>query len=280
MRAVPASTTLPTKMTEEIQSRDNPRLKAVARLARDAGARRAAKLALVEGLREVERAMDAGWVPTEVYFDPSRAVEGAVARVDAAERSGVRVVRCSPRAFDKISYRENPDGLLAVGPAPETPLAALAVAACPLFLVAENVEKPGNLGALLRTADAVGADGVLACGAPADLGNPNLIRASIGTVFFVPVVSLSSPEAVRWLRERGIRIVTAEPAANIVYTQADLAGPLAVVVGAEDAGISAVWQEAADLRVRIPMLGRNDSLNVSVAAAVLLYEAIRQRSGR
>jgi len=280
LRVASGSTTLPEEMEEEIHSRDNPRLKAVALLAREASARREAKIALVEGSREVERAMDGGWVPTEIFIDPSRASEETDARVRAAERAGARVIRCSQRAFDKISYRENPDGVLAVGPVPATSLASLSLSPSPLILVAESVEKPGNVGALLRTADAVGADAVFVCGSAVDLGNPNLIRASIGTVFYVPVVPISSADAARWLRERGIRIVTAEPAASIVYTEADLMGPAALVVGAEDAGVSSVWQEAADVRVSIPMRGRNDSLNVSVAAAVLLFEAVRQRGGR
>jgi TrmH family RNA methyltransferase len=264
-------------MNLEIRSTQNERVKHVVRLLRDGSARRDADLAVVEGAREVERAMESGWAPSEIYIDVARANERGQTRALEAERTGTRLFRCSSAVFDKMAYRENPDGIFAVGPAPGSGLEDLALPAHPLILVAEEVEKPGNLGALLRTADGAGADAVIVCDPAADLGNPNLIRSSIGTVFYLPVAKAASEDAARWLKARGIRIVTAEPAADLVYTDYDLAGSVALVVGAEDAGVSPVWRREADVRVCIPMLGRNDSLNVSVAAAVVLYEAARQR---
>ncbi len=265
-------------MAEEIRSLQNSHIKATARLLRDGAARRDADFAVVEGAREVERAMESGWAPWEIYIDIARADERSRTRVLEAERAGARVFHCASSAFDKMAYRENPDGVLAVGPAPGSGLETLTLPTRPLVLVAEEVEKPGNLGALLRTADGAGADAVIVCDPAADLGNPNLIRSSIGTVFYLPVAKASSEDAARWLKCQGIRIVTAEPAADVVYADSDLAGSVAIVVGAEDKGVSLVWKREADTRVRIPMLGRNDSLNVSVAAAILLYEAVRQRA--
>jgi TrmH family RNA methyltransferase len=264
-------------MREEIRSLQNARIKVVARLLRDAAARREFGLTVVEGSREVARALENGWTPTEIYVSLDQTAEDARGLALDAERRGVSVFRCSAEAFGKMSYRENPDGLLAVGPSVGRTLDDLVLPPNPLVLVAENVEKPGNLGALLRTADSAGVDAVIACDPATDLGNPNLIRSSIGTVFYLPVVQAASEDAARWLNAHGVRVVTTEPAAEQVHTDADLTGPLAIVVGAEDAGVSDVWKRAADVRVRIPMLGKNDSLNVSVAAAVLLYEAVRQR---
>lgn len=263
-------------MTEEIRSLQNDRVKFVVRLLRDASARRETGLTAVEGAREIERALASGWTPRDMYFCPEQADPAARALVREAERKGATVFSCTVAVSAKIAYRENPDGVVAVGPVAGRRLDELVLPNVPLVLVTENVEKPGNLGALLRTADAAGVDAVVACGEP-DLGNPNLVRASVGTVFYLPVATSTPQAAVDWLRRRRLRIATTEPAAEREYTDADLTGPLAIVVGAEDTGVSEVWRQEADLRVRIPMLGRNDSLNVSVAAAVLIYEAVRQR---
>ena len=263
-------------MIEEIRSLQNERVKSVIRLLRDASARRETGLTAVEGAREIERALASGWTPREVYICPEQADPAALALVRDAERKGATVFSCTAAVSAKIAYREHPDGIVAVGPIAGRRLDELLLPNLPLVLVTENVEKPGNLGALMRTADAAGLDAVVACGEP-DLGNPNLIRASVGTVFYLPVATASSDAAIEWLRRHQVRIATTEPAAELEYTDADLTGPLAIVVGAEDTGVSDVWRREADLRVRIPMLGKNDSLNVSVAAAILIYEAVRQR---
>jgi len=264
-------------MEDKIRSLQNARIKSVVRLLRDAAARRESGLTVVEGSREVGRAVESGWTPAEVYVCLDQADEAARALATDAEVRGVRVFHCSVAAFEKMSYRENPDGLLAIGPMVARGLDGLVLPKDALLLVTEKMEKPGNLGALLRTADGAGVDAVIVCDPATDLGNPNLIRASIGTVFYLPIALAASGGAVRWLNERGVRMVTTEPGAKLLHTAADLTGSVAIVVGAEDAGLSAVWTDHADVRVRIPMLGRNDSLNVSAAAAILLYEAVRQR---
>lgn len=265
-------------MSAEITSLQNGRVKRIVRL-RSARARRELGLTVVEGAREVVRAVENGWQPVELWICPE--LGGTLPRPDGRlSREGAgrpEVFFCSGEVFRKMSYRDNPDGVLAAGPLAGKTLGELDLPEHPLVLVAERVEKPGNLGALLRTADGAGADAVIVCDPATDLNNPNVIRASIGTLFYLPVAKGSSEETIAWLKARGIRILAAVPDEDVVYTGADLTGAVAVVVGTEDEGLSYEWKEAADLNVRIPMLGKNDSLNVSVSAAVLLYEAVRQR---
>lgn len=290
---------------ETITSLQNERVKRIVKLQRKASARRAAGLTVIEGAREVTRAIENGWQPTEIWlcepFSKGWKNVDAVSRRPSTFRGSPRFqclenpprpdghpshggedccvgFQASEPVFSKISYRENPDGVLAVGPRVGKTLDELELPDNPLVLVAEGLEKPGNLGALLRTADGAGADGVIVCDPATDLNNPNVIRASIGTLFYLPVAEASSEEAIRFLKEKGIRILSAVPDADAVYTDCDLTGPLAIVVGTEDQGLSNRWKNEADLRVTIPMFGKNDSLNVSVSAAVLLYEAVRQRS--
>ena len=176
-----------------------------------------------------------------------------------------------------MAYREGPDGWLAVMPILSRPLNSLSLPPTPLLLVAESVEKPGNLGAMLRSADAAGVDGVIVCDPTTDVNNPNVVRSSKGTLFSVPVAEAASAEALDWLRLHKILIVAATPQAKIIYTQADLHGPVAIVVGTEKEGLTPTWLKAADVAVSIPMRGRVNSLNVATAATLMMYEAVRQR---
>lgn len=253
---------------EEISSLQNARVKRIVKLQRKASFRRLEKQTVIEGAREVSRAIENGWQPSEIWM--------------CGEHSNDWKPECdffqtSEAVFEKITYRDNPDGILAVGPLIGRSLAELELPENPLILIAEGVEKPGNLGALLRSADGAGADAVIVCDPATDLNNPNVIRNSIGTLFYLPVAEASTEETIEFLRQKGIRTLSAVPDADAVYTDCDLVGPLAIVVGAEDQGLSKAWKTAADLNVKIPMLGKNDSLNVSVSAAILLYEAVRQR---
>jgi TrmH family RNA methyltransferase len=179
--------------------------------------------------------------------------------------------------FEKISYREGPDGWLAVTPSAGGMLDDLELGQQPLVLVSAGLEKPGNLGAILRTADAAGIAAVVAADPVTDWGNPNVVRASKGTVFSVPVASGTSTQVLHWIKLRGLQIVAATPAAGELVTDVDLTGPTAIAVGAEQAGLPPEWLESADHRVRIPMFGKADSLNVSTSAAIMAYEAVRQR---
>lgn len=238
---------------------------------------------LVEGHDELALAVAAGARVAELYLCPElwRAPDWPL--VEAVGVTGVAPVELSEAAFRKAAYREGPDGWLAVVADPAVPLASLALPPDPLVLVCEQVEKPGNLGAMLRTADAAGVAACVAVSPATDWGNPNVVRASKGTVFTVPVASAASDdEALAWARAHGLRLVAASPSGTVDYTDADadadLAGPVAVVVGAEHEGLSERWLAEADVAVRIPMFGRVNSLNVATSAALLLYEARRQRS--
>ncbi len=255
-------------MSAEITSVQNERVKRIIKLQRKASVRREEGLTVIEGAREVSRAIENGWRPVELWFCPELCAE---------KPSGTECFQCSRAVFEKISYREGPDGVLAVGPLVGKTLAELKLSKNPLILVAEGLEKPGNLGALLRTADGAGADAAIVCDSATDLNNPNVIRASIGTLFYLPVAEATSEEAIAFLKKQGIKILSAVPDAEAVYTDVDLTGPVVIAVGSEDTGLSDRWKNSADLNVKIPMLGKNDSLNVSVSAAILLYEAVRQR---
>jgi TrmH family RNA methyltransferase len=180
--------------------------------------------------------------------------------------------------FEKVSYRENPDGWLAVFPTPSKSLSDIKLSTVPFLIVAESIEKPGNLGAILRTADAAGVDAILVCDPHTDIYNPNVVRASRGTLFTIPTVELSNMDAFNFLQDNRISIIAATPQAEAEYTQQDLSGPVAVTVGTEDKGLSDFWLQRADLKVKIPMAGKVNSLNVSIATAVIVYEAKRQRS--
>ncbi len=260
-----------------IDSPQNPRVKTALRL-RKASERQESGLTLVEGFREIQRATDSGWGFKELYCCPDLYPDPLAGELANRLRlSGLPTFQCSEAAFRKMSYRDTPDGLMALSPLVGKTLDELALPENPLILIAEDLEKPGNLGTMLRTADATGVDAVIACDHKTDLNNPNVIRASIGTLFFMQVATASTEETLAWLAKNRIRSVAAVPGACTKYTEADLRGGIAIVVGAEDDGLSPVWMERADERVSIPMLGKNDSLNVATAAAILLYEAVRQR---
>lgn len=263
--------------TLTIESLQNPRVKAAVKL-RKGKVRRDTGQTLVEGYREILRATESGWKFIELYCCPELYLDpDADALVSRIHRNGTPVFQCSEPAFRKMSYRDTPDGLMTLSPLVGSSLNDLELPDNPLLLVAENLEKPGNLGTLLRTADAAGVDAVIVCGGKTDINNPNVIRSSIGTLFFIPIAEASTEDTLRWLQEQGVRSLAALPDAEQEYTNADMRGGIAIVVGSEDTGLTRDWIEHSHVHVRIPMLGNNDSLNVSTASAVLLYEAVRQR---
>ncbi len=266
---------------EAISSLQNPRIKQLVRL-RDRRPRDEAGLFLIEGYREVKRALAAGVKARELYTGPDWFLGGnEPALIAEAEAGGAQVFSLSKEAFAKVSYRDRPDGLLAVAPQWRRTLADLESAPrgapAPLLLVVEAIEKPGNLGTLLRGADAAGVDGVIVCDPVTDIFNPNVVRSSTGVLFSLPVVVAESAAVRAWLRGRGIRAVATTPAAPELYTDADLRGPLAVIMGSEQYGLTEFWLKESDRLVRIPMAGEADSLNVGMAAIITLFEAVRQR---
>lgn len=261
-----------------ITSPSNPRLKALSGLRRRRG-REEARQSLVEGYEELCLALEAGVRPETVFYCPELMLDaGTQTRLVEDVRSrGVDTVRLSRQAFEKAAYREGPDGFLAVVPTISRVCTDLELPSAAMVLVCEAVEKPGNLGAMVRTADAAGVDAVVAADPVTDWGNPNVVRASKGTVFSVPVASDPTDVALDWLEARGIALVAATPDTDLLHTDVDYTGPVAVAVGAEKHGLSAALLERAAYRIRIPMVGKANSLNVATSAAIVLYEAVRQR---
>jgi TrmH family RNA methyltransferase len=259
-----------------IDSPANPRIRSAAAL-RQRRERDATGLALVDGARECRRALEAGAAVEAAFACPPllRSEDGLAAGRELDAR-GITPHEVSERAFAKLAFGDRLDGIVLVVRTPPTGLSHLLIGPDPLILVTEDVEKPGNLGAILRTADASGCAAVIAIGGT-DLFNPNVIRASIGTAFTVPLAAAAADVVPGWLREHGIRIVAARVDAERSYAEADLRGPLAIVLGSEALGLSAAW-DAPDIEpVRLPMHGVADSLNVAATAAILAYEARRQR---
>jgi TrmH family RNA methyltransferase len=262
---------------EKITSLQNPRVKQLVRL-RDRRPRDEAGVFLIEGYREIRRALEKAVPLQELYFAPDWFLgENEPALIEQARAAGAQVFELSKDAFAKIAYRERPDGLLAVAPQWKRALADLPVRAQPFFLVVEAIEKPGNLGTILRSADAAGVDGVIVCDPVTDIFNPNVVRSSTGVLFSVPVIVAESAPVRAWLRERKIRVVATTPSARGLHTEADLRGPLAIVMGSEQYGLSEYWLKESDAQVRIPMAGQADSLNVAMATIITLFEAVRQR---
>lgn len=260
-----------------ITSLTNPRVKAAVRL-RDRREREESGLTIVDGAREILRALDAGVRVRTAFIAPELLRTEDALSVDARLHDWPAAIEVSPAVLAKVAYGDRSDGIVAIVEAPARTLGDLGLPDDPLILVVEGVEKPGNLGAVLRTADAAGADAVIAADSRTDLFNPNAIRASIGTIFSVPVVAAGTPDVLAWLTSQGIRTVAAIVGAERQYTAVDLTGPLAIVLGSEADGLSDAWLGAGIMPIAIPMHGLADSLNVSIAAAVVLFEAIRQRT--
>lgn len=257
-----------------ITSLKNPRIKQLVRL-RDRKERDSSTLFLIEGYRELLRAVDSGLAVEELYFCPEFFLGSNENRL--IERVRGEKFICSKEVFKKVSYRDRPDGLLAVAKQVKRSLQEITFKNVPFIAIAESIEKPGNLGTILRTADAAGLDAVIVCDRKTDIYNPNVVRASIGTLFTTSVVQTSSADALQWLKSKGIEIIAATPSAKCLYTEADLTKPIAIAFGAEQYGLTDLWMENASCLVKIPMHGIADSLNVAMSTGILLYEAGRQR---
>ena len=258
----------------------NPRVKNVVKL-RQRSHRDKQGLMIIEGYRELKRALAADCPLTDVFIAPEHFMgSNNQALIDDINRRGIQIWRTPPHVFDKMAYRDRPDGLLAIAPQIGATLADITLSASPLIIVAEAIEKPGNLGTIMRTADATGADAVIVCDRCTDICNPNVVRASVGTIFTVPVIEASSADTLAWLAQADIAITATTPHTDQLYTDVDLRGATAIVVGTEQYGLSDRWLQAATHRVRIPMLGDVDSLNVASATSLVLYEAVRQRGLR
>ena len=258
-------------MTERVTSAQNPKIKNLLLLQEKSKARREQGLFVVEGRRELEHCLSAGFDVRTVFVCPEIAGD-----FDLPGLTG-NLIEIPETLYRKVAYRESTEGIIAEVAYKALTLENLQLPPNPLIVVLESVEKPGNLGAVLRSADAAGASAVILCDPLTDLYNPNLIRASIGAVFTVPVVTAPSDRVIPWLRERGIQILTAQLQDSSLYYDVDMRCGTALVMGTESTGLTDAWRAAATRHIRIPMLGTLDSLNVSVSAAILLFEAVRQR---
>lgn len=249
-----------------ITSVQNTRIKHVVALQQKSALRREEGLFVVEGQREIEHCIACGYEVKELFV------------LDSLNYTGhLHTTIVTPQVYEKMAYRESTEGIIAVAKCKGHRLKDISLKKHPLIVVLESVEKPGNLGAILRTAEAAGVDAVIVCDPLTDLYNPNLIRASIGGVFSVPTAVCTSKECIDFLKANKICILTAQLQDSYDYYDYDMHEATAIVMGTESTGLTTVWREAADAHIRIPMLGRLDSLNVSVSAAILMYEAVRQR---
>ena len=256
-----------------ISSTQNPKIKQLLALQQKSAERRRAGLFVVEGRRELEHCIEGGFRIDSVFFCP--AICGSSLPALGQE---VKLFEVTDEVYGKMAYRSGTEGIVAEVQTRRIALDDLKLGASPLIMVVESVEKPGNLGAILRSADAAAADAVVVCDPLTDLCNPNLIRSSVGGFFSVPTVATTSEECICFLKRRGIRILTAQLQDSSLYYDTDMRQPTAIVMGTEATGLTQQWRQAADAHIRIPMLGRIDSLNVSVSAAILLFEAVRQRT--
>lgn len=278
-----------------LTSNQNPKIKFALSLQKTS-VRKKEGLLLIEGPREIRLAMLAGYQFHTLFFCPAIAEKycadshGDISAGYSDARDVVdlmtgqaQIIEVTKAVFARIAYREGYGGLVGIARQKIPVLEDIKPGSNPLVLVAESVEKPGNFGAMLRTADAAGVDAVIVCDSGTDIFNPNVVRSSLGTLFTVPVVCCSPQEAISWLKSKKIKIHTTALTASKPYYSADFKGPSAVVSGAEATGVSAIWEENSDATIIIPMFGKVDSINVSVATSIVLYEALRQRgfdSGR
>lgn len=259
-----------------ISSLQNPRVKEAVAL-RERRGREKSGLMLVEGFHELALAVQAQTVPTAVFCCLERIRPEESELLEHFRRHRIPLFAVTAAVLGKLAYREHPDAWLAIAPIPKRSLSELQLPEVALLVVAESIEKPGNLGAILRSADAAGADALILCDPTTDLYNPNVVRASKGTIFRVPVVEASSAATLAFLRQRQIFVAAATPAGTVEYWDTDLQRSVAIAVGTEKAGLSPLWMEGADARVTVPMCGAVNSLNVAQALTLFLFEARRQR---
>ncbi len=260
-----------------LSSRQNPRIKQAVKL-RNRHDRDKTGLTILEGYRELSRSSEYGMKLHECFFCPQMFLgSNEYKLLEQLESEGVKIYEVPEHILSQLAYRDRPEGLIATAEMKRHALDDIPLKKNGLYLVAESIEKPGNLGSMLRSADAAGIDGLIICDRSTDIYNPNVIRASTGALFSVPLAETDSETAMAWLRNNNIKTLAATPHTDTIYTDVDMTGPVAIVVGTEQVGLSDYWMDSADLKVVIPMLGKIDSLNVATATTILLYEAARQR---
>lgn len=268
---------------ENITSAQNPKIKALLELQEKSKARKKAGLFVVEGKRELIHCIEAEYEPHTLFVCMEILGEKGLDEILGAIEenfcgSRYPIIEIPQHLYDKVAYRGGTEGVIAEMHCKDLSLDNIKLKEDPLIVVLESVEKPGNLGAVLRSADASGVDAVIVCDPLTDMYNPNLIRSSIGAIFTVPVATATSQDTIKWLKSMGVRIYTAQLQDSEWYYDTDMKGATAIVMGTEATGLTDSWRQAAEAHIKIPMLGRLDSLNVSVSAAILMFEAVRQRN--
>ncbi len=266
--------------TESITSTRNPKIRLLLELQEKSGERRKNAMFPVEGRREILHCIGAGYKMHTVFCCPDIISESDLKDITGRCKDDFTLISVTAGVYDHIACRKGTEGIIAEFGMKPSGLDRISLGKNPLVVVLESVEKPGNLGAVLRSADAANADAVIICDPLTDIFNPNLIRASIGAVFTVPTAAATSEEAIAWLKARDIRILTAQLQDSELYYDTDMTCGTALVMGTESEGLTDLWRRSADAHIRIPMLGALDSLNVSVSAAILMFEAVRQRNTR
>jgi len=258
--------------TLEITSAQNPRIKHIIALQQKSQLRREENLIVVEGLRELQHCINSGFMIHSIYYCPT------MLSLNDLPTLSDEIIEISPEIYSKIAYRGSTEGVIGIVEPRQLLLSDLQLGTNPLIIVLESVEKPGNIGAVLRSADAAQATAVIVCDPLTDLYNPNLIRSSIGAIFTVPCVACTSEECIKFLKDNNIKILTAQLQDSNLYYNTDMRQGTAIVMGTESTGLTDAWRKVANAHIRIPMRGELDSLNVSVSAAILLFEAVRQRA--
>jgi RNA methyltransferase, TrmH family len=261
---------------ELLSSSQNPKIKLALELLNSKG-RKKHNLFITEGLREIQIAIKSGFKPTYIFFNAEFVEKKGTHNFKSFPITSNQIFEVEKKLFSRFAYREDTEGIAGIFTSRTLELSELKLKKNPLILVLESVEKPGNLGAVLRTADAAAIDAIVICDPVIDLYNPNVIRSSIGCIFSQNVVITSSEKAIEWLRKNSISIYSAALTAKKFYHQIDFKKGSAIVMGTEADGLSDIWLTQCDCQIMIPMLGKIDSLNVSNATAILAYEAMRQR---
>ncbi len=260
-----------------ITSLQNDRIKEIIKL-KDRKSRDKFSKTFLEGYRLISRALDAKFPIEKCYFCPELFLgSNENALLSELEETGSTLIRVTKAILTKMAYRDRPEGLIAVSKIKEHPLESLPVVQNGMYLVLESIEKPGNLGSIMRAADASGVDGILICDKRTDIYNPNVLTASTGAIFYVPFAECSSEEAVEWLNKNKIKTLATTPHTDLSYDKIDLTQAIAIVVGTEQVGLSDFWMNNCSIKTVIPMRGKIDSLNVAIATSVILFEASRQR---
>jgi len=265
-------------MNRKISSLQNPFIKNILLLQKKPRERKEQDLIVIEGTREIRLALMAGFNVTELVICRDLLTDDDPEKLISFPGGSCGLTEVPPEVYNRLAYRKDQGGMIALANPRRVRLDELKLNSPPLLLVLESVEKPGNLGALLRTADAANLDGVIICDPQTDIYNPNAIRSSIGCIFTLPIVTCTSQEAITWLRSKGIKMFGTALTANRFYHETDFRGPAAIIMGSEAFGLSSTWLDDADELIRIPMNGKIDSLNVSTSAAIVVFEAMRQRN--